>query len=186
MRHPTGRLLAIPGWRGYLVSETGRVFSKWRRCQGGAWVDPNHMTELRPFDRKDRHGKPTGYRSVTLSNDGNRSVKYVHAIVMLAFVGPYPSPDHEILHGNNVRSDNRLGNLRYGTVVENLEDREAAGNVLRGARHGRARLTEEIVRQIKRRIALGERDTSIASALGINAGSVHHIRNGKQWSHVAA
>jgi hypothetical protein len=58
---------------------------------------------------------------------------------MLAFVGPRPAPDIEVLHGDGNGSNNRLSNLRYGTVQENAEDRELHGTVCRGDAWYRAR-----------------------------------------------
>jgi hypothetical protein len=91
------------------------------------------------FDRLDRKGKPTGYRSVCLSRAGKRRNFYVHELVLLVFVGPRPSEKHEALHGNATRDDNRLENLRWGTTKENADDREKHGHVHRGDAWYRAR-----------------------------------------------
>lgn len=179
----------IPGWPGYLVSDEGRVRSV-DRTIGGRTI---RGRELAQFDRmkikrvgRKRIRIPTGYRSVTLARDGKCRSEYVHALVMLAFVGPYPSPDHEVLHGDGNRANNALTNLRYGTVLDNLDDREQHGNVLRGERHGRTVHSLATIREIKVRLARGEKAAQIARAVGCNHGTVSHIRNGKQWSHVAA
>lgn len=42
----------------------------------------------------------------------------IHQIVLEAFCGPCPD-GMEVLHGNGIRTDNRLSNLRYGTRSEN-------------------------------------------------------------------
>lgn len=95
---------------------------------------------LRDFDRKDIRGRPTGYRTVSIRHeDGRCRNRYVHELVLLAFVGPRPSDEYEVLHGNGERSDNRLDNLRWGTVLENAADRDRHGRVYRGADHWRAK-----------------------------------------------
>lgn len=124
-------IAAIPNWKGYAVTDCGRVISFWRR-RGPLSIFGDDGEELRTFDRKDRKGRSTGYRSVCLSRDGLRRNFYVHELVLVAFVGPRPSPDHEVLHGNGVRDDNRLENLRWGTVQENADDRRRHGRVPSG------------------------------------------------------
>lgn len=164
----------IPDWPGYHVSDDGRVFSTVRGV----------ARELNRFDRRDRHGRPTGYLSVTLSRDGFARTHYVHQLVLSAWVGPRPE-GAEVLHGDGHRSNNALSNLRYGSRRENAADRERHGTVARGASHGRARHTAETIREIRRRIASGHNNASIARALGVNSGTVSFVRHGKQWSSVA-
>lgn len=47
--------------------------------------------------------------------------RYIHQLVLEAFVGP-AGPGQECLHANDVASDNRVENLRWGTRTENLYD----------------------------------------------------------------
>ena len=58
--------------------------------------------------------------------DGRRINRYVHGLVMEAFVGACPS-GMEIRHLNGVPDDNRLENLVYGTKSENARDRRTHG-----------------------------------------------------------
>jgi hypothetical protein len=171
----------VPGWPHYTVSDLGEVRSLDRT------IGPRTIRGkvLASFDRKDSCGEPTGYRSVTLSHEGRSRTLYVHALVMLAFVGPYPSPDHEILHGDGHRDHNVLANLRYGTTHENAADRETHGTAVRGTTHGRSKHTIRTIRAVKRRLARGEGLSTIARALNVNHGTVHHIRAGRQWAHVS-
>lgn len=63
----------------------------------------------------------SGYLRVCLW-EGNRSRhKFVHGLVCEAFLGPYPD-GQEVRHLNDVKSDNRLTNLTYGTRSENIRD----------------------------------------------------------------
>jgi hypothetical protein len=91
--------------------------------------------ELRSFDRKDRRGAPTGYRTVCLSSGGRHKNFYVHDLVLSAFVGPRPTHEHEACHRNGERADNRLDNLRWGTVQENAEERALHARARMGTRH---------------------------------------------------
>lgn len=67
-------------------------------------------------------GHIKGYPSVRLKTDTNpRKEYYVHALVLLAFVGPRPE-GLQGRHLNGVKTDNRLKNLKYGTPLENIQD----------------------------------------------------------------
>ncbi len=137
----------ISGWPGYAVTEDGQVVSFWQRVKqsrglfraGVRSIVGDDGRVMPTFDRKDRKGNPTGYRSVCLSRNGTRKNFYVHELVLVSFVGPRPGAAHEALHGNADRGDNRLTNLRWGTVQENADDREKHGHVHRGASWYRAR-----------------------------------------------
>ena len=64
-----------------------------------------------------------GYRKVSTVPNPNQRVDYM---VLETFVGPRPE-GHEVLHANDDQSDNRLENLRWGTHVENCQDRRRNG-----------------------------------------------------------
>lgn len=72
------------------------------------------------------------YLTVSLYNSHGKKVKYlVHHLVLFAFAGP--RPDGMIgRHLNDVRHDNRLANLAWGTYKENGEDRSWNLAVKRG------------------------------------------------------
>ena len=111
--------LPVPGYEGYYeVSDQGEVRSvdrvigilkdgrdHWRR---GKVLSPARM-------------KKGGSLRVKLSRDGHGPLVSVHALVMLAFVGPRPNGMH-ICHNNGDPADNRLVNLRYDTPSENALD----------------------------------------------------------------
>jgi DNA-binding CsgD family transcriptional regulator len=51
----------------------------------------------------------------------------------------------------------------------------------RGERHGQSKLTKEMADEIKRRLADGESQLSIARALGISTHPIYLIVKGKAW-----
>jgi transcriptional regulator with XRE-family HTH domain len=51
-------------------------------------------------------------------------------------------------------------------------------------RRNRAKLTDEIIRVIWKRIRLGEYQHDIAADLGINQGRISEIKTGKRGSHI--
>jgi hypothetical protein len=60
---------------------------------------------------------PRGYRRVSLQG----SPYLVAPLVLSAFVGPRP-PGLDGCHGDGDNANNRLGNLRWGTRSENMQD----------------------------------------------------------------
>jgi len=112
----------IPGWEGfYEVSDQGRVKSCARSVPGR----PGRM-----INRRERILTPSctadGYLVVALSRDNARFYMRVHRAVLLAFVGPCPVGT-EACHGDGVRHNNMLANLRWDTRSANTLDKVAHG-----------------------------------------------------------
>lgn len=63
----------------------------------------------------------TGHKKVTLLNQQGPKAFGVHALMLMAFVGPRP-PEYMACHWNDDPADNRLANLRWATRSENLLD----------------------------------------------------------------
>jgi hypothetical protein len=112
------RWRAVPGHEGsYEVSDHGRVRSVDRMVYAG--------------QGKFRHApgvmlRPTTHRDGHLHLLLQKKHWFVHQLVMLAFVGPYPD-GMEICHRNGIKNDNRLSNLRYDTPRSNNLDRVKHG-----------------------------------------------------------
>ncbi|MCD1287308.1 MULTISPECIES: NUMOD4 motif-containing HNH endonuclease [unclassified Brevibacterium] len=93
---------------------------------------------LRTVERKDSLGrrrksrprkpalKPDGYLQVMLFKDGVNRNHYVQRLVLEAFAGPCP-PLREACHRNDIKTDNRAENLRWGTRQENMIDQARNG-----------------------------------------------------------
>ena len=110
--------LPIPGLPGYAVDAAGVV-----------WSGDTDLTQV--ADRQ-------GYLLVRVVVNGRRHRKRVHQLVATVFHGPKPSSDHEVRHLNGDPSDNRAGNLAWGTRKENAADRDAHGRTSCGPEHGEA------------------------------------------------
>jgi hypothetical protein len=111
----------VPGYEGmYEVSDLGQVRSLDRvivnNIHGGMWVRPGRI--LKPW----MHSR--GYPWVTLAGQKKFAI---HRLVLLAFVGPIPK-GMIVRHLNDIKTDNRLVNLRYGTHLENSFDIITNGN----------------------------------------------------------
>jgi hypothetical protein len=176
----------VPGYEGlYLVSDKGRVQSLPRRTatngtRGGKMLKP----ALRGHSGYERH--------YVILCKGSRSTNWpvaVHQLVMLAFEGPCPQ-GQEVRHlDGNPFGNWYPENLAYGTHKENGADMARHGfakaGASRGEGHFRAKLTEELVIQIRKEYAAGgvtERD--LASRHGVNVSTLHRLLVRKTWTHV--
>lgn len=118
-----------------------------------------------------------GYRQVGIWRDGKVITYLVHRLVMEAFVGP---SSQEINHKDGDKTNNRLSNLEYCSRVENVH--HAVSNGLASVPPGGGKLTEEMVRQIKRRVLEGERVSRIAPDFGVSPECVSAIKHQKIWA----
>lgn len=67
-----------------------------------------------------------GYLTIKLCKGGVAKTFRAHKLVLAAFRGDCP-PNHQTRHLNNVKSDNRLENLEWGTAKENRGDQIRSG-----------------------------------------------------------
>jgi hypothetical protein len=131
--------------------------------------------------------------------DGERLVD-AHRLAHEVWKGPIPA-GLEVMHECDRPGCIEAGHLRAGTSKENSEDmvrkgRHLAGARLRGERlrgrvglrgerHGKVKLTEVEVREIKRRLVSGRdrRDCPawLAREFGVSSSLIYGIRDGRNW-----
>jgi hypothetical protein len=119
-----------------------------------------------------------GYRQITIRfRDGHRETHGMHVLVAETFLGPRPSPAHQVAHANNDRQDNRPENLRWATGSNNMSDR---------VRHGTngLKLTAEDARTIRGERAAGVSRAELAARFGVSEGTISHIATGHSWFHL--
>jgi hypothetical protein len=121
-----------------------------------------------------RIGK-NGYPAVQLYG---RSV-YVHTLVLETFVSPRPSPEMEGCHENNIKTDCRLGNLRWDTTSGNNGDKVRHGTAQRGERHGGHVLTIADVRAIR---ASDESSRALSERYHVHPVTIRDAQRGRTWS----
>jgi hypothetical protein len=92
----------IPGFPGYVVLRSGYVERSGRR--------------LKPWP------SPRGHLKVYLYAGGIRTRRYVHQLVIEAFGPPCPGSGYIVLHRDDDKLNNAIGNLRWGTHRENTQD----------------------------------------------------------------
>lgn len=111
----------ITGYDGrYSVSSYGRVRSNAR------------LSDKRGQRMPERILKPVyysaGYPAVTLTKDGKQRRIAIHILVCTAFHGARPTPEHEVCHWDDVKTNNHADNLRWGTRADNAADMARNGN----------------------------------------------------------
>lgn len=165
---------SIPGYSRYEVSDTGLV----RRVVTTAQGARGSVLKGTP----DVNGYP---RAKLVSDEGGKKTVKIHRLMLLAFIGPPPSPGDHACHNNGVRSDNRLENLRWDSCLGNLRDRKAHGTETRGTANGRSKLTEDEVRNIRKRLSgkYGE-IAALAREYSMAHSAMWAACKGDHWSHV--
>lgn len=172
----------IPGFEGtYQVSDLGRVRSLDRLVHHPTCFGADHHCRVRGRLLRP-HLMHSGHHAVQLVNGEKRKERVnvkIHALVLLAFVGPYPE-GLEIRHLNGIPSDNRLANLEYATRSRNgLDIKWHDGKASQ-------RLTPRDVLSIKRRLgpqtgnalAWG-RGAALAREYGVSPGTISDIWRGR-------
>jgi DNA-binding XRE family transcriptional regulator len=148
----------IPNFEGlYAVDIDGNVY---------AYPNLAHRNEkqLKPRLRKN------GYLYVSLRKDGKTIDCTIHRLVAKTFLGCVDGLDVNHINGN--RSDNRLINLELVTRSNNL----AHGMFVN--KNGIAKLTHEQAEEVKRRVALGERQVDIAKEFNVLKQTINQIVRG--------
>lgn len=183
----------------YAVSSLGRVRRIGHLIPGRKTVDA-----LKPL--KDKYG----YCAVMIGHRGQKQKRLlVHRIVMAAFHYPVNGRDIQVNHIDGNKSNNRLSNLEYVSPRENWEHavriglrsadfpevrRRARGAthysrtkpeaIPRGSRHGRAKITEETVREIRIFYLTTKSYKKVAAHFGLGKTTILHIIKGDTWKHV--
>lgn len=165
--------IALPGFSGFEISADGKV----RNPRTGRVLKQRISSK--------------GYPTVGLWQPGRKSLPVlVHRAVAATFIGPCPE-GHAVNHINGIKTDNRATNLEYMTLGDNNRHAIAAGLVDTEKRREIARrmkrptkLSEEQVREIRRRRAAGEPRLRIAEEYGVDRGTVSNITLGRAWKDV--
>jgi len=169
----------VVGYEGkYIVSNFGRVSSIDRQVatKGGS-LRVARGKRLKAVKHK------SGYMVIGLCDNGSMTQHTVHSVVAIAHIGPRPD-GHEVCHKDNNRENNSVENLRWGTKLENAEDKQAHGTEVIGERNGRAVLTEKCVISIIEMANNGRAQCDLAKDFGVGRATINHILRGRSWNHV--
>ena len=99
--------------------------------------------------------------------------------------------DEIVHHINEDKRDDRIENLElttrraHGRHHITVEQMHRSRNLNRGGEHHpQSKLTEDDVREIKRRLGLGEKLVSIAADYGVHRNTILDIKQGRTWKKV--
>jgi HNH endonuclease/NUMOD4 motif len=120
-----------------------------------------------------------GYPAVQL---GRRNSRYIHHLILEAFVGPRPAGmECRHLDGNELHCNR--SNLAWGTVRENAQDRARHGTQPRGERVYGAKLTPCSISEIKSQLGIRSH-REIGEMYGVGREAITKIANGRNWRHL--
>lgn len=162
----------IPGYEGlYQVSNTGKVRSMNYRRSG-------LVAELKQKNVK-------GYRYVDLVNKNGIKMLSVHRLIIETFIGPCPE-GKQVNHVDGDPCNNNVSNLEYVTAAENIQHSFAhlGRQTCPGAKNGKAKLTDDKVREILKLRKSGVKTKDIAKAFGVGSTTINNIGNGLIWKHI--
>ncbi len=198
---PKCRSLDFLGFPTYKVSDIGVVWTKNGVGNSATKVWDGNWRRLTTYPTED------GYVKYQLCCKGNRKFFLAHHLVLFAFVGPKPE-GLQTRHLNDIKDDNRLENLCWGTKSENMQDAIANGIFPSrvGEKNAAAKLTEDQVMEIRRLyVPRSKRDSKVkdrkgkrnrteylrysrkvlADRFGISINTIDAILSRKLWSNVA-
>ena len=150
----------VPEYPNYVINRDGRIeripYEKAYTTAGG--VTRTMRFASQPIVTRVDHN---GYLSAQLTRDGRTRSVPIHKLLLWAFGEPPPSPGMLARHKNDVKLDNRIENLEWGTYRQNWEDAQRNGITVIGVhkaicsrghdrvpenltKHGECRLCERI------------------------------------------
>ena len=127
---------------GYRVGDDGSVWTRLKRFglgNGGGvlYIEGADWRILLPTKHHSGH--------LYVSIRGVR--RYVHQLVLEAFVGPRPEGMESRHFPDRDPANNRVENLSWGTHQQNIRDQKVHGTDNSGERNGQVKLTASMVKQ---------------------------------------
>lgn len=129
-----------------------------------------------------------GYAVVTMgSKRVKRTTRFVHRIVAEVFL-PNPQNLSDVDHLDSDRMNPSLDNLEWVSHEENVRRAyERGGHIGRavGEKNPRARLTTELVRELRRKYEAGITIQEMADTYGFPWNTIGNAVKGYTWKHIA-
>lgn len=163
-------------------AEMERVSEQWRMIEGfeGLYEVSSHgLVRSRGERTLAPQPERNGYLKVSLSKDGVVTQAKIHRLVLAAFHRK-PLENEEALHRNRIVTDNRIGNLRWGTKAENVQDAMRHGT-FRSPMLERSDFSSKQVAEIRSLRASGLKLKAIAMRFGSDIRQIHEICSGRTY-----
>ncbi len=172
---PEVEVKEVAGFPGYFIGKDGSPWSYGKKNTKGWWK----RLKPQPRSKKVRHLVVT----LWCREERKHCFRYVHRLVLEAFVGPCPE-GMQCRHDNGNPHDNRLENLQWGTPLDNMKDKIRHGTMPRGSTHWKTKITEQDVLEIRRLCAEGRSQSSVSRMYGVSPGAIFNIVHRIQWYHI--
>ncbi len=163
----------IPKFPGYAIDESGNVWSRWTK---GGFISST-WKKLRIYKPKN------GYHAVQLTRNKIPHYKTIHRLLLETFVGDCPL-GCETRHLDGDKTNNHLSNLKWGTHLENVDDRAKHGTNPQGIKNGKCKLRDRDVKEIRVRVDKGEKHRVLSKEFGVSQSVITNIVNYKTWKHI--
>jgi hypothetical protein len=165
--------IEIPDTEGYDAGSDGHVYTRRIPFYGGLKTERVQLKEKCDRD---------GYSEVSIYLNGYRKSFKVHRLILVAFKGPCPAGMMSCHFPSIDRSNNRPDNLIWGTASTNQLHRREQGTASSRSRNIKAKLTEEIVAEIRVIYASGGvTQVQLAERFNVFASTVGRIVRGDTW-----
>lgn len=148
-----------PNYPGYLIDETGVVFSLLSKKQMKSCVNN------------------WGYQDVNLAINKKQKKALIHRMVADAFLEK-PLMATEINHKNGIKTDNRVENLEWVTASQN---RLHSHRVLKNKHGWRPKLSRDSVECIKFWCGAFGSGVILARIFNVTPSTISNIRSGRSW-----
>lgn len=164
---------SIPGYDGlYEASSFGRIRSLTAPTRVG------RADRVSPKVLRQRDSRRDGRMTVCLYDaSATCDTKYVHSLVAETFIGKRPE-GMMCCHNDGDETNNASDNLRWATPKSNQQDRVKHGTDVRGLKHPKAKVSDEQVGEILKRLKGGEKGIHLAGEYGVSAALISSFKKG--------
>ena len=173
-----GEIVEIPNLYGYGVDVNGNFYSRWKQISkiGQRGFKSRLISK---WKRLNCTKTKKGYMQVRINSKCWR----VHRLIAETFLR-----NHEkfpfVLHKNDIKTDNRISNLYWGTHLNNMNDKRINGNVAHGEDMPQAKLSYLKILEILQLRKNGSTLMAIARKFNVSKKLILLVVQRKIWKHV--